>query len=256
MFIKYMKKLFSYSVLLVAVTLLAACNRELQTKTFALEESVPAENIDASCEISCSFDYVTGGVSPEIMDRINGSIVANHILFEESDGCTDVVEACKTWVEQTKNSYSGEGEDVDEEDAWMYNFEFSRSGEFSGACKSRHLQTYTGTDYDYTGGAHGYTGVGHDVFDMTTGEIVAEADLFVEDYEVGVAELLAASLEGYLTEEGDDEDVMFSMPEPNGNFAVSEEGITWTYNPYEIAPYSMGIIDLTVSWADLKPFLK
>lgn len=50
--------------------------------------------------------------------------------------------------------------------------------------------------------------------------------------------------------------MMFGSPEPNGNFAVSEEGVTWTYNPYEIAPYSMGIIDLTVTWADLKPYLK
>lgn len=240
----------------LAAILLAACTHELQTKTIALEESVPAENIDASCEISCSFEYVTGGVKPEIMDMINGSIVANHILFEEADGCTDVVEACKTWVEQTANGYSGEGEDVDEEDAWMYNFEFSRSGEFAGACKSRHLQTYTGSDYDYTGGAHGYTGIGHDVFDLTTGEIVTEADLFAEGYEEGVSELLAASLEEYLAEIEESPEMMFSMPEPNGNFAVSEEGITWTYNPYEIAPYSMGIIDLPVSWDDLKPFLK
>ena len=252
-----MKKNFSLFLLSAAVIMLAACTHELQTKTIELEKSVPAENIDASCEISCSFEYVTGGVSREIMDKINGSIVANHILFEEADGSTDVVEACKTWVEQMENSYSGEGgEDVDEEDAWMYNFEVSRSGEFNLACKSRHLQTFTGTDYDYTGGAHGYTGIGHDVFDMTTGEIVTEADLFVEDYEEAVADLLAASLEVYLADMDEDPDMMFSMPEPNGNFAVSEEGITWTYNPYEIAPYSMGIIDLTVTWEDLKPYLK
>ena len=252
-----MKKYFSIILLSAAALLLAACTQELKTKTVSLEKSIPAENIDASCEISCSFEYVTGGVSREIMDKINGSIVANHILFEEADGCTDVETASQRWVEQMENGYGGEGgEDVDEEDAWMYNFEFSRSGEFSGACKSRHLQTYTGTDYDYTGGAHGYTGIGHDVFDLTTGEIVAEADLFAEDYEEPVADLLAASLEVYLADIDEDPDMMFSMPEPNGNFSVSEEGITWTYNPYEIAPYSMGIIDLTVSWADLKPYLR
>lgn len=240
----------------LAAILLAACTHELQTRTIALEDSVPAENIDASCDVSCSFEYVTGGVSQEIMDKINGSIIANHILFEESEGRTDVEAACKLWVEQMLNSYSDDGEEVDEEDAWMYDFEYSRSGEFAGACKSRHLQTYTGSDYEYTGGAHGYTGIGHEVFDMTTGEIVTEEDLFAEGYEENVAELLAASLEEYLAENEEDPESMFSMPEPNGNFAVSEEGITWTYNPYEIAPYSMGIFDLLVSWDDLKPYLK
>ena len=94
------------------------------------------------------------------------------------------------------------------------------------------------------------------MFDLTTGEIVTEADLFAEGYEEAVADLLAASLEVYLADIDEDPEMMFSMPEPNDNFAVSEEGITWTYNPYEIAPYSMGIIDLTVSWADLKPYLR
>ena len=252
-----MKKNFSLFMLSATVILLAACTHELQTRTIELEKSVPAEYIDASCEISCSFEYVTGGVSREIMDKINGSIVANYILFEEADGSTDVETASQRWVEQMENGYGVEGgEDVDEEDAWMYNFEFSRSGEFNVGCKSRHLVTYTGTDYEYTGGAHGYTGIGHDVFDLTTGEIVTEADLFAEGYEEAVADLLAASLEVYLADIDEDPEMMFSMPEPNDNFAVSEEGITWTYNPYEIAPYSMGIIDLTVSWADLKPYLR
>ena len=240
----------------VAALLLAACTHELQTRTIALEDSVQAEGIDAGCQVACSYEYITGGISREIMDKINGAIIDRHILFEDFSGSTDVEAACKTWVEEVKNSYSVEGEDIDEEDAWMYNFEFNRSGSFTGACKSRHLQTYTGTDYDYTGGAHGFTGIGHDVFNMTTGEIVTEEDLFVEDYYGQVAELLAASLEIYLAEIDEDPEMMFSLPEPNGNFAVSEEGITWTYNPYEIAPYSMGIIDLPVSWDELKPYLK
>lgn len=54
----------------------------------------------------------------------------------------------------------------------------------------------------------------------------------------------------------DGEDLVFGMPEPNGNFSVSEEGVTWTYNPYEIAPYAMGAIELAVRWSDLKPYLK
>ena len=243
-----------------AVLVLAGCKHELQTRTFELEDSVAAENVEAGCNVSCSFEYVTGGVSQEVMDRINASIVANHLLFDEADGSTDVPAACKQWVSSMLDGYSGEVEeyasDYEEDDAWMFNFEYGRTGRFGGACKARHLQTYDFSGNSYTGGAHGMYGVAHDVFDMTTGEIVTEEDLFAEGYEDGVAALLAASLETYLAEAEEDAEMMFSEPTPNGNFGVSEEGVTWTFNPYEIASYALGVIDLTVSWADLKPWLK
>ena len=54
----------------------------------------------------------------------------------------------------------------------------------------------------------------------------------------------------------DDPEMLFSAPEPNGNFSVSDTHVTWIYNPYEIAPYAMGSIELSVSWNDLKPYLK
>jgi hypothetical protein len=39
------------------------------------------------------------------------------------------------------------------------------------------------------------------------------------------------------------------------NFYVNEEGITWTYDPYEIAPYSVGVVQITLSWDEVLPFL-
>ena len=39
------------------------------------------------------------------------------------------------------------------------------------------------------------------------------------------------------------------------NFYVNEDGITWTYDPYEIAPYSVGVVQITLSWEDVLPLL-
>jgi hypothetical protein len=91
---------------------------------------------------------------------------------------------------------------------------------------------------------------------MTTGEIISEDDLFKPGFRDGVAALLSDALETYLAENDEDGEMLFSMPEPNGNFSVSDTHVTWVYNPYEIAPYVMGAIELSVSWTDLKPFLK
>lgn len=42
---------------------------------------------------------------------------------------------------------------------------------------------------------------------------------------------------------------------PNNNFWLNEEGIHYSYNQYEIAPYSMGVINVTVPYADLSDIL-
>ena len=41
----------------------------------------------------------------------------------------------------------------------------------------------------------------------------------------------------------------------NDNFHVSTDGITWNYQPYEIACYSVGETEITLSFESLKPFL-
>ena len=247
------KRLFLLSVLLF---LAAGCTRELTYKTFELEDSVRLAEMDATCEVSCAFDYLTGGVDKEVMDRINGRIVDRCLLFEEQSGATDVPAACRQWVEEQLGGFDIPESDYDEDNSWMFHFQYDREGRFTTACKSRHLQTYTATYRDYTGGVHEMYGTEEMVFDLTSGAVVSEQDLFVPDYGAGVQELLKASFEAYLAQEELDEDMFFSLPAPNGNFSVSEDVVTWTYNPYEIAPYAMGAVDLTVRWSDLKPYLK
>lgn len=244
-----------YFILSALLLLAAGCSRELTYKTFELEDSVELADIDAGCEVSCAFDYVTGGVGEDVKEKINASIVAGHILFEEADGLSDVPAACRRWVEEQLGGFSVE-EGYDGENAWRFHFEFQREGRFTTACKARHLQTYAVAYNDYTGGAHGMNALVCNVFDLTTGETVSEADLFAEGWQDGVSALLKTALDAFLAAQEEGEDLVFGAPAPNGNFSVSEEGVTWTYNPYEIAPYSMGAIELTVRWSDLKTYLK
>ena len=43
---------------------------------------------------------------------------------------------------------------------------------------------------------------------------------------------------------------------PNGNFTVSEQGVTYIYNQYEIAPYSMGAIHVSVPWDEIRDLIR
>ena len=249
-----MRKIVFLLPALVGLALFAACNKEIQIATAEAADSIRAEGLDAGVDASCSMQYLTGGVPQEVMDKINASIVENHILFDEAAGSTDVPAAVRTWVDETLSSSSLDAEEITEDNAWAYNWSFDRSGEFTSACKSRKLQTYTGSYSDYTCGAHGEFGIGCDVFDLTTGEILTEADLFIDDFFSPLCDLLEEAVAENVSEE--DQEMLFGMPEPNGNFSVSEEGVTWVYNPYEIAAYASGVIELPVSWATLKPLLQ
>ena len=40
------------------------------------------------------------------------------------------------------------------------------------------------------------------------------------------------------------------------NFILSEETITFVYNPYEIAPYNVGSTELIIPFSDIKELLK
>jgi len=42
---------------------------------------------------------------------------------------------------------------------------------------------------------------------------------------------------------------------PTDNFYLTETGITWVYNVYEVAPYAAGTIEVPVTWEELKPYL-
>lgn len=43
---------------------------------------------------------------------------------------------------------------------------------------------------------------------------------------------------------------------PNGNFCFTKQGITWQFNPYEIAPYALGSFTVEIPWSELRPYLK
>jgi hypothetical protein len=104
-------------------------------------------------------------------------------------------------------------------------------------------------DY-YSGGAHGMTETFFSVFDrkaarfVTLAEVAGEARL--SELREAVADVLRKRFElredepftaaGFLKDE-------FAL---TGNFFLSEEGIGFHWNPYELAPYSFGAIEVVV----------
>ena len=96
------------------------------------------------------------------------------------------------------------------------------------------------------------------VFDLKTGDIVT-CDCFTEKLAPGkLKELINAhkydSLKDMIDEEGLDEENIFNVEsiEPSEFFTVDEKGLTFYYQPYDIAPYVFGVITIPVPWEELK----
>ena len=112
--------------------------------------------------------------------------------------------------------------------------------------------------YTDRGGAHGMNTMTPVVFDTKTGETVPEQTFFADGYLTPVASLIQAHLPEALD---NDQEALADLFEPDlvgpdGFYEVTTEGVTWYYQPYVIAPYYLGVISVTVPWAELKPYLR
>ena len=115
-------------------------------------------------------------------------------------------------------------------------------------------------NYNYFGGAHpnrytlGFT------FDLSAGRFIDPAQLAddPETFRTGVAELLVEKADSMGEEYtsgywADYRDIIAHWNE--GTVIFGDGGMTVHYSPYEIGPYAMGDLDLTVSYQELEPLI-
>lgn len=113
----------------------------------------------------------------------------------------------------------------------------------------------------YEGGAHSIKQQQIINFNAENGKPIKLTDLFVKGYEYPLEDLLLEQLyrhtHAHSLDELHDKGYLLTMdifiPK---NFVLGEDGITFVYNPYEIAPYETGNTELTLSYSDLEKLLK
>lgn len=122
------------------------------------------------------------------------------------------------------------------------------------------VTVYIATVDYYEGGAHGIMQKLVTNFDSKTGRTLTLADVFVPGYEPHLREILLSELEEKAgAKDLDDlhaQGYLYSMDMfVPANFIIGEDGVTFIYNMYEIAPYEKGMTELTVDYSDLTDLL-
>ncbi|MDR1107423.1 MAG: RsiV family protein [Spirochaetaceae bacterium] len=108
----------------------------------------------------------------------------------------------------------------------------------------------------YTGGAHGMVETDYFLIDSTEKKQLHLRDLFQDGTAGALQERVEAALRVY---SGLEEGAPLSngyyfndSAEPPDNFYLTPQGLTFHWNPYEIAPYSVGPVEITVPYADVE----
>lgn len=146
----------------------------------------------------------------------------------------------------------------------FYSFVNEHNLEGFSLLNDENIYSYGINRYVFMGGAHGLNTLSYLIFDLKNGKQIMESDL----YEAGFEETLTSLLKTRIVEQSnedpnvetiislDDTDYWVDAIKPNNNFYITDESINYVFNPYEIAPYYMGITEVIIPFDRIKEILK
>ena len=252
-------KNISFPLFLAAACIccIQSCKNGISTGTLSTSATYPlSDSKDAELELKIDVEYIISGPGAAVRN-INSAIILG--LFGEKYGEMDIQEAVSAYSAAVSAEYREANRPLLEDSlfsspAAMLNWSDWTQGAVSGT--HGNILSYTVTKYIYTGGAHGMTSETTLNFDTDNGSLIGETELFQDGYEERLSSLLSLHLPEALQEPGDTAMLFSRDIRPNGNFKVSEAGVTYIYNQYEIGPYVLGAVEVTVPWEELKDLLR
>jgi len=201
-------------------------------------------------DVSVVLDSVetSDAVDSVAASRINKHLIT-HILNQPSN--FTLSEAVNAFIEQKKEDFRNEEYSVTHYD--------HITGIVQGGLDG--IINYTVNEDFYGGGAHPTQVVTIKRYDMQTGNPLEVWDVFEDSCSNSIKSVLTKKLmqqEGVKTIEelreiGFLEMVDMFIPQ---NFWLDADSISFFFNQYDIAPYALGQICLTFSYAEMKSYLK
>lgn len=244
------------------------------TKSADITVLVDSVSVDSICPLfhnyekpACHFNlrmqvpYVEeNSVLSQSLQRFLVSIPRQGAFAEECDGTVDGMANSylrayiMQYLQEGKEAIDSYGEDMNAAATWM-NYEELAEG--TVAFQEGNYLSYQFKVFSYMGGAHGNTTTVNRVFDLNSQQVITLSNLFSVDNlaEVGVLlrQALAVLNECETVEQLAQAGIFFSANdiEPTDNFMLDGKGLTWIYDPYEIAPYAYGPVTVSLTWQQL-----
>lgn len=230
-------------------------------KTYHLLENPENPN----CNLQINFTYPAKYDNKDILKKIQQQFVYSYFgdgyeNLSPEEATTKYTEDYLNNYKDLEDEYKAEVAKADETPvgAWFSYFEMSSD---DIAYNKNDILSYTVNFENYTGGAHGAHSFTNHVIDMKTGNLIKEDDIFIEGFQEDLAQILIDRIAKQNTVENPKELEnigFFSIDEifPNGNFLIDDNGITYTFNEYEIAAYVVGATNVHLPYEEIQYLLK
>lgn len=230
-------------------------------KTYHLLENPENPN----CNLQINFIFPSQYDNKDILKKVQQQFVSSY--FGDSYETLSPEEATAKYTEDYLNSYKELTDEYKAElakaddtpvGAWFSYYEMSSD---DIAYNKNDIISYTVNFENYTGGAHGAHSFTNHVINLKTGNPITEEDIFVDGYQEDLAQILIDRIakQNSLDDVKELENIgFFSIDEifPNGNFLIDDNGITYTYNEYEIAAYVVGATNVHLPYEEIQHLLK
>ena len=261
-----MSNRFYFTFLVMFVAILTGCRDDNEGKlTFEMleaEKSVKLSNeqLSPQCSVSLKMACATKE-SGEVGQKINAEVV--YRLFNQEgvglQGAMDqyVEEYCSSYRAHMLPLYNEDRADTTKRSWYEFHYIINTTTEET----SRNTLVYLAT-VDYSEGhAHSSHQLQPLNFYSTTGDYIKTSDIFVDGYETQLVPILlkalmereeVGSIEA-LKEKGYLQTVDMYVPQ---NYIVGDNTITFIFNPSEIASLELGTIQLVLTYAQMKRFIK
>ena len=239
-------------VVMLLMLLAAGCARNPYFKVMNASEKLYVEAGDDSpvpYSVNVSMDYpMVKGDTTHVATAIRYSIV-DHMFGWEYD-TLDAGTATKMFAQSLLDDFKSLSADMKtagmysdgsgtEQSEWYENL----TGYFAGSWK--HFSSYVVEYSGYSGGTRPDMFTNGLVFDLNSGAEVTLDDLFKPGFDEVMGDLIRLHAEECLPA-GAMEVLFEPSIVPTGNFVLTGKSITFIYNPYEIAPYGLGILQISV----------
>ncbi len=265
------KKYTTYIAFICALTFGCQPNRSaekpiegLSFETISSDTSVYLFNDSTypKCRIEISMEYVAEAPNAELKNSIDRLILQS--TLGEKYEAMDIENAIEAYIKDYIEEYKSVEEDITDGDQTLllsasYNFDNITESKLS--YKDQNILCLSNYSYLYTGGAHGMNAQLNYVYDLRDGKVIALNDIFDESSYADLGTLIVSQItadKGYSRSSELYDEGFFSIDEiyPTENFGVDTKGITWVYNPYEIAAYAVGQTSVFIPWEQVAEYTK
>jgi hypothetical protein len=185
------------------------------------------------------------------------------VLLQRYDGKSSGLEIGKMMLRNKNEYFKGYENDFKDlkaadfkESSFMYNMD--QSEHILMVYQSQKIATIADFTYVYSGGAHGNYGTSYSSYDLVNKKELKLTEIITADGKKQLSALLAKAVRAQfkLKPSAPLSEVLFENKiAPNQNFYITGKGIGFSYNPYEIAAYAFGEINLFIPFKEIEASL-